>query len=55
MWIRALLSTIVELFYDDDLLAGLATLKDDCNLSIPLKHLMIYTWKDDQYLSCLVD
>jgi hypothetical protein len=36
VWIRALLGTIVELFYDDDLLAGLATLKDDCDLSIPL-------------------
>jgi hypothetical protein len=35
MWIRTLLVTVIDLFYDDDLLAGLATLKDDCNLSIP--------------------
>ena len=33
MRIRALFSTIIDLFYDNDLFAGMAALKDNSNLS----------------------
>jgi len=36
MWIGAFLSTVIGLLYNDDLLASLAALEDNCNLGILL-------------------
>lgn len=35
MRVWTLLGAIIELLYDDDLLASLAALEDDCNLDFP--------------------
>ena len=54
MRVWTLLCTIVELLYDDDLLASLAALKDDCNLDFAL--LIAWPERDkNEHFSGLVD
>jgi hypothetical protein len=54
MRVWTLLGTIIELLYDDDLLASLAALKDDCNLGF--SPLIAWPERDEnEYFSGLVD
>ena len=50
MWVWALLSTVVELLYDDNFLAGLATLEHDCNLRFPPINRMATKRKENEVL-----
>jgi len=54
MRVWTLLSTIIELLYDDDLLASLAALEDDCNLGFS----PLIAWPErykNEHFSGLVD
>jgi len=54
MRVWTLLGTIIELLYDDDLLASLAALKDDCNLGF--SPLIAWPERDEnEHFSGLVD